>query len=97
MRVKVLIGVLLLLPTLALACLNDRETVNTENEFRSRYESPANPGAGAESANSRNSQALPSTSEWSPVGIAIAAVGILMITSATKIASRKLARPENKP
>jgi hypothetical protein len=59
----------------AVACLNDRETAVVEREFRSRYESPANPGAAGEiPQGNEHLSNLPIRDEWN---IPIAVLGFL--------------------
>ncbi len=77
----------------ALACLNDRETVVVEREFRSRYESASNPGAaesGAAAAQGRPD--LPTRSEWNVYGMALTLAGVVLIVGDVKFMRRK--RPD---
>ncbi len=84
---------LLLIATLpsarAFGCLNDRETVATENEFRSRYESPANPAmADGGSTTPADPSVLPSFSEWNYPIAATGVVGITLVILAWHISGR---------
>jgi len=74
----------------ALACLNDRETVVVEREFRSRYESASRPGAAESGATvAQGRPGLPTRSEWNVSGMALMLAGFVMIAAAMRFMRRK--------
>ena len=72
------------------ACLNDRETDALERQFRSRYQSPANPGSDPGSASDPDISQLPTHSEWNPGALATSATGLGLIAGSILITHRKL-------
>ena len=74
-------------------CLNDRETVAGEQEFRSRYESPSNPGTGTPQPSTDTE--LPSRTVFNGAGILAAFVGAALIAGGLKIARLRLGPPRS--
>jgi hypothetical protein len=92
MCARILLIVPLLLAGNAFGCLNDRETVAAEREFRSRYLSPAMPGGPRVDGPPQVAERR----EWNPAGLGLTAAGAGMMAIATVVARRRL-RPAARP
>jgi hypothetical protein len=79
-----------LLPGMAVACLNDRETKNSEREFRSRYEKPAATVPGAIAVERPIVRKPESQAVWSLGAIGAGVGGLVLIGAAVALTIRKL-------